>query len=86
MPSPDPVPPLAEAIGHLKHGDWTSAHAIVQKDESVPGCWAHGIVHAMEGDLDNARYWYRRARRAWPERFDVPAELAALAGAVEDDA
>jgi hypothetical protein len=23
-------------------------------------CWAHGIVHMLEGDTSNARYWYRR--------------------------
>jgi hypothetical protein len=23
-----------------------------------------GIVHRLEGDLDNARYWYRKAGRA----------------------
>lgn len=23
--------------------------------------WLHGIVHTLEGDLDNARYWYHRA-------------------------
>ena len=49
-----------------KKGDWQKAHAIVQNDESQLGCWAHGIVHMLEGDLGNARYWYRRAR---PRRF-----------------
>lgn len=76
--------PLASALRHLKHGDWQRAHPLVQQDESALGCWAHGIVHAMEGDVDNARYWYRRARRAWPERFDVPAELVALAAACKE--
>jgi hypothetical protein len=71
--------PLGIALRHLRKGDWQGAHVLVQKDESALGCWAHGIVHAMEGDVDNARYWYRRARRAWPERYDAPAELAALA-------
>lgn len=71
--------PLATALRHLGKGDWQRAHPLVQKDESALGCWAHGIVHAMEGDVDNARYWYRRARRAWPGRYDAPAELAALA-------
>ena len=77
---------IGPAIAHLRAGDWQSAHAIVQKDESLLGNWAHGIVHVLEGDTDNARYWYRRARRAWPEHFDVPAELAALAAAYEEKA
>jgi len=41
---------LAEALKHLEAGDWQAAHDIVQKDEASPlACWAHGIVHIMEG-------------------------------------
>jgi len=47
---------LQSALDHLERGDWQAAHAIVQKDEDSPlACWAHGIVHLMEGDLPNAR-------------------------------
>jgi hypothetical protein len=37
----------------------------------------HGIVHLMEGDEANARYWYRAAKRAFPESPDAAAELRA---------
>jgi hypothetical protein len=74
---------LGIVLRHLRKGDWQGAHVLVQKDETALGCWAHGIVHVLEGDVDNARYWYRRARRAWPDRYDVPAELAALAAECE---
>ena len=57
---------LQDAIGHLEVGDWEAAHKIVQEDSSPNGCWAHGIVHILEGDLRNARYWYRRADRDLP--------------------
>jgi len=68
---------LSEAIALLEKGDWRAAHGIVQKDEgSALACWAHGIVHLMEGDAANARSWYRRAKR--PFRRDIPAEIAAL--------
>src|SRR5438105_1579145 len=61
---------LGTAIRHLKKGQWEKAHAIVQQDESRFGCWAHGIVHIVEGDFGNARYWYRRAGRPFPkERY-----------------
>jgi hypothetical protein len=51
----------------------------VQKDEdSALSCWAHGIVHVMEGDLSNARYWYRQAKRDFPKDFSLADELAAL--------
>ena len=63
---------------HLGRGDWQAAHAIVQRDEQSPlACWLHGIVHLMEGDEANARYWYRAARRAFPEKPDIAAEISA---------
>ena len=70
---------LRSAVAHLERGDWKAAHEIVQKDEESPlSCWAHGIVHVMEGDLPNARYWYRQAKRAFPDKYSVPDEIAAL--------
>jgi len=69
---------LATAIRLLKRGDWQKAHAIVQNDSSEIGCWAHGIVHMLEGDIGNARYWYRRAGRAFPRGLDACAEIEAL--------
>ena len=68
---------LRQAAVLLAAGDWQAAHEIVQDDEeSRLSCWAHAIVHVMEGDLPNARYWYRKAGRSFSE--DVAAEIAAL--------
>jgi hypothetical protein len=70
---------LRRAIALLEAGDWRAAHEIVQRDEeSALACWAHGIVHIMEGDLSNARYWYREAKRPFPAAPSVPDEIAAL--------
>jgi hypothetical protein len=76
VPSPDPGP-LGRALDLLAAGDWRQAHEIVQKEDSGLAAWLHGIVHTLEGDLDNARYWYRKAARAFPGKDAVPAELAA---------
>ena len=63
----------------MERGDWQRAHEIVQRDEDSPlACWAHGITHLMEGDMPNARYWYREAKRRFPAAASVAAELAAL--------
>ena len=71
---------LHRAIAHLGRGDWRAAHEIVQKDEDSPlACWAHGIVHLMEGDLSNARYWYGEASRPFPEHPSVKTEIGELA-------
>lgn len=74
---------LKKALALLQAGDWQQAHAIVQEDEDSPfAAWAHGIVHVLEGDQQNARYWYRRAKRTFPEPFSTEKELQALAAAV----
>ena len=69
---------LNTAIRHLQRGDWQKAHPIVQNDSSDIGCWAHGIVHLLEGDVGNARYWYRRAGRPFPRERDASVEIDAL--------
>ncbi|HZS65593.1 MAG TPA: hypothetical protein VFA72_00660 [Burkholderiales bacterium] len=75
---------LQRALEHLQASDWQAAHEIVQKDEDSPlACWAHGIVHLMEGDLANARYWYREAKRAFPADPDAKLEIVALGRALE---
>lgn len=69
---------------HIEAGDWQAAHEIVQRDEESPlACWAHGIVHIMEGDLPNARYWYGQAGRSFPKQPSAHAEIAALKAAAQ---
>jgi hypothetical protein len=75
---------LSKAVQFLESGDWQAAHEIVQKDEDSPlACWAHGIVHLMEGDVPNARYWYAEAKRAFPAAPSIPSELRSLRAAAE---
>ena len=69
--------PLARAVELLAAGAWQQAHEIVQQEKSTLAAWLHGIVHTLEGDLDNARYWYRKADRAFPGRNAVQDEIAA---------
>jgi hypothetical protein len=74
--------PLARAVELLAAGAWAEAHAIVQGEGSTLAAWLHGIVHTLEGDLDNARYWYRKAGRAFPGPDAVREEIAAARGAL----
>jgi hypothetical protein len=67
---------LLEAVEIALGGDWQGAHAIVQQDENDEvAAWIHAVVHRMEGDLDNARYWYGRCRRSLREDVSTAAEL-----------
>jgi len=70
---------LRRAVELLESGDWQAAHTIVQEDEdSRLFCWAHGIVHILEGDRSNARYWYRKAGRPFDQGTAAAAEIKAL--------
>ena len=73
---------LTRAVELLAAGDWKQAHEIVQKEKSTLAAWLHGIVHILEGDLDNARGWYKRAERDFPGADAAPAEIAAARRAI----
>jgi hypothetical protein len=56
--------PVLEALWHVRKGDWARAHSIVQEHEDDRAyAVVHAHLHRIEGDLANARYWYRRAGR-----------------------
>ena len=62
-----------KAIGLALSGEWNAAHQIVQQYEDASACWIHAVLHKIEGDQDNSRYWYRRAEKL--EHFsDEPKE------------
>lgn len=60
---PEGLGATLRALWHLRKGEWERAHAIVQKEEDDAAAWVHAHLHRIEGDMDNARYWYRRAGR-----------------------
>jgi hypothetical protein len=74
---------LLRAVDLALAGDWHAAHDLVQQHEDDPtASWIHAVLHKMEGDLSNSRYWYRRAGH--PDRIaaeprtelaDIRAEL-----------
>ena len=69
---------LAEALQALDRDDWETAHRIVQELDGDAAAWLHGVLHLMEGDESNARYWYRQAGRTYPGRAGIEAELQAI--------
>jgi hypothetical protein len=55
---------LLQAIELALAGKWDAAHEVVQQyDDDATAAWIHAVLHKIEGDLGNARYWYRRADR-----------------------
>ena len=50
------------------HGDWDTAHGIVQRTGGYEGDWIHAYLHRKEGDASNASYWYSRIGKPKPHK------------------
>jgi hypothetical protein len=84
---PEVTEGLRRAVEYALAGDWEAAHEIAQDhDGDAIASWLHAVAHRMEGDLDNARYWYRRAGRPFCEEVSVLAELRGIAAALDEGA
>lgn len=70
---------LIKAVQAALSGDWHQAHRIVQQDEQDPiACWTHAVLHKIEGDAWNSRYWYARTGHRYEEWDDPNEELRAI--------
>jgi hypothetical protein len=54
------VHPALESVLHLLNDDLFSAHFLLRKMQEDKWCkYLHGILHAREGDILNAKCWFR---------------------------
>ena len=85
------APPAAwpaplRGLWHAAKGNWDDAHKIVQDEEGdADAAWVHAHLHRIEGDLENARYWYGMAGRPFTD-IPLEAERKAIATALLKDA
>jgi hypothetical protein len=56
-----------KALDLSREGQWGKAHTMISPFTDAMSCLIHGYLHRMEGDLNNARYWYNRANTTMPE-------------------
>ena len=75
---------LRQVLAHLKAGQWTAAHNLVQQDDSPMAAWLHGIVHLQEGDLEDAEYWYGLGDRHFRSRGTLAEELERFAVVLQE--
>lgn len=54
--------PLVKAMFGLRIGEIDQPHVIVQNDPSPLGSYLHGVVHRLEKDFWNSKYWFRQIR------------------------
>ncbi len=78
---PERASPELAALWHAAKGGWDSAHQLVQNEETREAAWVHAHLHRIEGDLDNAGYWYGRAKRSRSDR-PLPEEWDEIAKAL----
>ena len=63
------------ALAHLRRREWKQAHELVMNLDDKAAYHMHGLVHRLEGDMENARYWYARAGMPLPRSLRLAAEL-----------
>jgi len=47
-----------DAIELALNDKWDDAHKIVQEISTPNAQWIHAVLHKIEGDESNSRYWY----------------------------
>lgn len=63
-----------EAVELALNGDWDGSHKIVQEYSDHYANWIHAVLHKIEGDVSNSRYWYMRTDGCQYEEYDEPDE------------
>ena len=70
---------LLKAIELALADDWDAAHGLVQRHEGdATAAWIHAVLHKIEGDLANSRYWYRHAGKLEHREDEAKAELVRI--------
>jgi len=73
---------LKQATHLAMAGQWDAAHNIAQASGHPVANWIHAVLHKIEPDEGNSRYWYARTTHRY-EEYETPEEewqaiLAAL--------
>lgn len=70
-----------QALWYVYQNDWHKSHSLIDYASDKDSAWVHAHLHRVEGDLSNARYWYRRSGK--PESsLSLPQERQQIAHAL----
>lgn len=50
-----------QALWYDYQENWHQSHKTIDYASDRDSAWVHAYLHRKEGDLSNARYWYRRS-------------------------
>jgi hypothetical protein len=74
-----PKEELLQAVELALAAQWDAAHQLVrQYEEDDTAAWIHAVLHKIEGDPGNARYWYHRANQIQHFADELKTVLAAI--------
>ena len=60
-------------------GDWHKSHSIAQDYSDATANWIHAVLHKIEGDVWNSKYWYARTNgKKYEDFIDANEELKAI--------
>jgi hypothetical protein len=75
---------LKIAVQAALDGDWGKSHKIVQDYSDSTANWIHAVLHKIEGDVWNSKYWYARTQGKNYEDFsDVRDELFTIQNSLD---
>ncbi len=66
------------ALWWAKKDRWHESHEVAQDIDTPLGSWIHALLHAIEGDMGNAAYWYNRAGRPEIDPEQIEAEWESI--------
>ena len=70
---------LVKACELALAGDWHGAHNIAQDYSDSTANWIHAVLHKIEGDSSNSKYWYAKTKGKKYEDFsEANTELIAI--------
>lgn len=69
---------ILNALIATKNGHWNQAHNVAQSKEGHPDYdRLHALLHRIEGDEWNAKYWYKRCNLEFP-KISIEEEIEDL--------
>jgi hypothetical protein len=70
---------LLAAVQDALDGDWDKSHNIAQDYSDSTANWIHAVLHKIEGDVWNSKYWYARtAGKTYEDFSNANEELKAI--------
>lgn len=75
---------LKQSVELALAGDWDGSHRIAQDYSDSTANWIHAVLHKIEGDVWNSKYWYARtAGRQYEDYADVYDELRVILSSMQ---